>query len=152
MVLCSPIEERHQLRHEPAGAQEHVVLPRREEMSARGGKTGVGASQLVRIIHMDPAQVALSPVSRGHFLENPSRTVATTVLHHEKLDRLVCRVRAPAFDRSAKNRLIVERRDHHRQGGRRAARHVTHDGRRAYASRLSASGVCTPPGTSLPAP
>ena len=38
------------------------------------------------------------------FLENLSRTVASTILHHEQFYRLVCRVRSPAVDRSPATR------------------------------------------------
>src|SRR5689334_3334943 len=79
------------------------------------------------------------------------RSVAAAIFDDDDLD-LVAAKPPPAFESEAENRFVVERRHHDGQmrlglacGVR--SRDSAHRGRLAYAWRLRAKGVCTPPGS-----
>jgi hypothetical protein len=133
--------------HQPSGLKEHIVLPGHQQRTVRSAEAGVGASQLVRIVHMDPPEPRTVPVLLGNLLEERRRPVPTTVLDDNDLDVEMPGIGAPALEGEGENRLVVESGNHYRHG---AIARIAHDGFCPNARRFSASGVWTLPGSSRP--
>ena len=123
------VEETQELGHEPASAEVHVILPGRQQRPTRGGEARVRAPQLVRIVHVQPAQVPLPPRGGGGLLEVGAREVAAAVLHHDELEWLRPSAGPPAADGTPQHLLVIEGRNDNRKDG--SVGRGTHRGPRA---------------------